>query len=345
VSEEAGALSLARLGWQPFFSDQVTDAERDCVPARVFGVRRRSLMVVYEGGEAELHLGGRWFQLPPEERPTIGDWLLLDEDHGSIVRMLERKSLLKRRAAGRNHELQAMAANVDTMFLVTSCNEEFNRSRVERYLALALEAGVRPVVVITKADQSDAPAEYAEVAAALMRELAVELVDARDAATLAGVRAWCGAGQTVALLGSSGVGKSTLVNSLSGLQVQDTGAIREADAKGRHTTTHRSLHVLPDGGLLVDNPGMRELTLGDVEQGVAELFADIEELSATCRFGNCSHEVEPGCAVQAALAAGTLDPRRLESYRKLGQKDPARTQPATSAPRSMRGRTKLRRLD
>jgi len=334
VSEPSGALTLARLGWQPCFADQITEAERNCVPARIFGVRRRSLTVVFEGGEVVLPLAGRWFLTPPQERPTIGDWLLLDVDRVTIHRLLARKSLLVRRAAGRAHELQPMAANVDTMFLVTSCNEEFNRSRVERYLALALEAGVRPVVVLTKADLAGTPADFADATAALMRDLAVEVVDARDPATLAGVRAWCGPGQTVALLGSSGVGKSTLVNSLAGADLQAIGAIRAADAKGRHTTTHRSLHVLPDGGLLVDNPGMRELTLGDVEQGVAALFTDVAELAAACRFANCRHEVEPGCAVLTAIAAGTLDARRFDSYRKLGQPDASLALPAPRQPQS-----------
>lgn len=344
---DRGPLTLARLGWRPFFAEQIRSAERDCVPARVFGVRRRSLTVAFEGGEADLHLGGRWFQGAPEQRPTIGDWVLLDARCATIVRLLERHSLLARRAPGRAHELQPMAANVDTMFLVTSCNEEFNPARMERYLALALEAGVRPVVVLTKADCADSTERYRAAAAGLMRDLAVELVDARDPATLGGVRAWCGEGQTVALLGSSGVGKSTLVNSLAGAALQATGAIRAADAKGRHTTTGRSLHLLPDGGLLVDNPGMRELMLAAAEQGVTELFADVEELASRCRFGDCGHETEPGCAVRDAVADGSLDPRRLDSYRKLregetAQADPAlRVGPPRPAPprgRSRRGR-------
>jgi len=238
-----------------------------------------------------------------------------------------------------------MAANVDTMFLVTSCNDEFNLPRMERYLALALEAGVRPVVVLTKADCADSAERYRAAAAGLMRDLAVELVDARDPATLGGVRAWCGEGQTVALLGSSGVGKSTLVNSLAGAALQATGAIRAADAKGRHTTTGRSLHLLPDGGLLVDNPGMRELMLAAAEQGVTELFADVEELASRCRFGDCRHETEPGCAVRDAVADGSLDPRRLESYRKLREGETAQADPALRAgpPRSVPPRGRSRR--
>lgn len=320
MSVPDGGLTLEQLGWSGFFQRQLTDAERlDAVPGRVFGVERKTLTVMVDGGSVEVALGGRWFQLEPEERPAIGDWVLLDAGRTTIRRLLERKSLLKRMAVGREREVQLMAANVDTAFLVTSCNEEFNPSRLERYLALVLDAGVEPVVVLTKADTAEDPDAFVDAVRALKRDLAVELVDARDPDTLAGVRAWCAPGQTVALLGSSGVGKSTLVNSLFGEAVQLTRAIREDDAKGRHTTTQRSIHVLPDGALLVDNPGMRELALADVDLAVGELFEDVEALARRCRFRDCRHEAEPGCAVREALESGELDPRRLESYRKLAR--------------------------
>lgn len=321
-------LSLHELGWGPFFASQLTVEERaeGLRPGRVFEVQRKRLTVVVEGASVELPFGGRWFQLEPIERPTLGDWLLLEPDADVIRRLFERRSLLKRVPPGRERDVQLIAANVDTVFLVSSCNEEFNPSRLERYLALAVNARTQPVVVLTKADEAPDPQPFVDAVRGLKRDLPVEVVDARDAATLQGVRAWCGTGQTVALLGSSGVGKSTLVNSLSGSRVQLTREAREADAKGRHTTTRRSIHVLPGGGLLVDNPGMRELALVDVEAAATTLFDDIEALAVECRFRDCRHETEPGCAVQAAVAAGALDPRRLESYRKLLREEAQRAE-------------------
>ncbi len=321
MSDGAAALTLTELGWSPFFARQLSDEERELPRGRVSAVQRSGVTVMVDSGPVVVPVGGRWFQLEAEDRPTIGDWLLLDPALASIRRLLDRKSLLKRVAVGREREIQLMAANVDTMFLVSACNEEFNPSRIERYLALALDAGVEPVVVLTKADLAADAEAFVTLVRALKRDLAVELVDARDPGSLAGVRAWCVRGQTVTLLGSSGVGKSTLVNSLSGSRIQLTGEAREDDAKGRHTTTDRSLHLLPDGGLLVDNPGMRELSLGDVDVAAAGLFDDVDALAGQCRFRDCQHEAEPGCAVRAAMEAGTLDPRRLESYRKLAREE------------------------
>jgi ribosome biogenesis GTPase len=333
---------MGQLGWSSFFAQQLGDQEHEtCQPGRVFAVQRNGITVTFEGGCVEVPVGGRWFQLEPEARPTIGDWLLLDAACQSILRVLERKSLLKRVPPGRERDIQLLAANVDTMFLVSSCNDEFNPSRLERYLALAVDAGVEPVVVLTKADLADEPLTFVDTVRALKRDLAVEVVDARHDASLAGVRAWCRPGQTVALLGSSGVGKSTLVNSLSGAQVQLTREARDDDAKGRHTTTQRSLHVLPDGGLLVDNPGMRELSLADVNLTAGALFDDVDALAQQCRFRDCRHEAEPGCAVREALQGGKLDPRRLESYRKLLREEARHTE--TVADSRIRFRTQGKR--
>jgi len=317
--------TLRDLGWAPFFQQQLTldelEAPETYVPARVFAVQRSGLLLRFEGGEVELPVGGRWFQLSPEERPTVGDWLLIDPARSLIHRLLERKSLLKRLSVSRTGELQLIAANVDVMFLVSSCNEEFNLGRMERYLSLALDAGVQPVVVLTKMDLADDPEHYRRAALSLRRDLVVELVNALEPDSLDVLRVWITPGQTISLLGSSGVGKSTLINTLMGDVVQDTRAIREDDAKGRHTTTHRSLHLLPGGGIVLDSPGMRELAIADAEAGVSSMFEDIEALAGHCRFADCGHETEPGCAVREAIETGTLDERRLESYRKLKREE------------------------
>ena len=202
---------------------------------------------------------------------------------------------------------------------------DFNVSRLERYLALALDAKVTPVIVLTKADLADAE-KYLQEAQAMRSDLDVLAVNSLDPESIADLHQWCGSGQTVALVGSSGVGKSTLLNTLVGKAVAITGAIREDDSKGRHTTTSRSLHALPNGGLVLDSPGMRELKLTDVAAGLGVVFDDIEVLAERCRFKDCDHHTEPGCAVTAAIEDGTLLARRLENYRKLLREDAHNTQ-------------------
>src|SRR5690606_21648162 len=228
-----------------------------------------------------------------------------------------RSSLFARKAAGTGNLVQLIAANVDTLFIVSSLNQDFNLNRIERYLVLAREAGVQAVVVLTKADLCADPQTQVAQAAALGQGLCVRSVDARSPASLAQLAPWCASGQTVALMGSSGVGKSTLVNTLLGAQVQATQAIREDDAKGRHTTTQRSLHRLASGALLLDTPGMRELQLVACEQGIEDTFGEITALAAQCRFADCRHDSEPGCAVWQALETGAVDARRLDNFRKL----------------------------
>ena len=323
----ADSITLADLGWTPLFQQQVSleELEAGLVPARVFAVQRTGLSLRFEGDdggrELEVPLGGKWFQGLPEDRPTVGDWVLFNPGSGAIERLLERTSLLKRMSVNKPGDVQLIAANVDVMFLVSSCNEEFNLARIERYLTLAMEAGIQPVVVLTKADLTDDADRYRQMAMSLSRELIVEVVNALALEELEPLRAWCTRGRTITLLGSSGVGKSTLINSLAGAEVQATGSIREEDGKGRHTTTHRSLHLLERGGLLLDSPGMRELGISDAQTGIQSAFEDVESLASRCRFNDCAHETEPGCAVQAAIEAGKLDERRLASYRKLRREE------------------------
>ena len=319
--------SLVQLGWGPFFQQQLTLEDLEVYqPARVFEVQRTGLTLLHEGGESIVSLGGRWFQLEAEQRPTVGDWVLLNRALNSLERVLERKSILKRLAAGSDNEIQLIGANVDTMFLVSSCNDEFNLSRMERYLSLAYDAGVQPVIVLTKADLCDDGESYVTEVRRLKNDLVVELVNALDMDSLSHVAAWVQPGHTIALLGSSGVGKSTLLNTLSGEHLQLTKDIREDDSRGRHATTHRSLHLLSQGGLVLDSPGIRELSLAEAQSGVLHMFDDIEALADECRFSDCAHESEPDCAVRAAILSGDLEERRLASYRKLAREEARNTE-------------------
>lgn len=234
-----------------------------------------------------------------------------------VLRVIERRSLIARIAAGSEHRMQAIAANLDTLFVVTSCNDDFNLSRLERYLAVAFEAGVEPVVVLTKADLCDDVDNYLRAARSIAPTVAIVAIDATSAVSAEPLAAWLTRGQTVAFAGSSGVGKSTLANTLVGSAAQATGGIRDDDARGRHTTTAREMFALPCGAWVIDTPGMRELRVGAVEAGMTAVFDDIEMLAAQCRFSDCRHQGDRGCAIEAAVAGGSLDGRRLASYRKL----------------------------
>ncbi|MGO1117946.1 ribosome small subunit-dependent GTPase A [Rhodovibrionaceae bacterium A322] len=312
--------SLERLGWSPFFQAQLepTFTRRDRL-ARIMAHNGQEITLLGPSGDRRLQLQGKHTKGEREDRPTVGDWVLLNESQSSLQKIFDRKSLFKRKLPSDANAVQLIAANIDTLFIVSSCNQDFNLSRLERYLALAHEAEVMPVLLLTKADLCDIPERYRVEAAKLGADLPVELLNAKDPQAADPLRKWCGTGQTVALMGSSGTGKSTLINSLLGEDRQATGAIREDDAKGRHTTTHRSLHLLDQGGLLLDSPGIRELNLTEISDGLLQAFSDVSELMAACRFTRCSHQEEPGCAVQAALADGSLEPRRWENFQKLQQ--------------------------
>lgn len=257
--------------------------------------------------------------LEPELRAAVGDWVLLDVSQDRIDRLLPRSSLLRRAAAGEHYRTQLIAANVDTTFVVCGLDQDFNPRRIERYVMLTRSAGCTPVIVLTKRDLNPEWQACVDELAALVGEgVATLCLNARELASRSALAQWIGPGQTVALVGSSGAGKSTLTNALMGIERQKTAAVREADSRGRHTTTHRSLLVLPGGACLIDTPGMRELKLTGDEKVVSAGFADIEALAEGCRFRDCQHDREPGCAVQAALQSGALEPARWVQFQKLG---------------------------
>ena len=293
---------LEALGWKPVFAQQVVAYPDVLQPVRVTAIHRTGLTIAPQiQGLGEISLAGKWFTLPPEERPTVGDWLLIDPDNPANQIILERISLIKR--LNPLGEVQLIAANIDTAFLVTSCNSDFSPARLERYLSVVADADIQPVVVLTKADLVDDVDSFLDQTRELGAHLIVEAVNAKDAESVTALEQWCIRGQTVALLGSSGVGKSTLLNTLAGTSLQSTQAARVGDDKGRHTTTHRSLHLLPQGGVLLDSPGMRELQITDVASGVSAVFDDIDQMAQLCRFNDCQHDREPGCRVQEAIAA------------------------------------------
>ena len=309
---------LADFGLTPFFANQL--AMEHLESRRVGRVTEvhRSLIKVFDGSE-ELTLPSlaNFQTAQVDDRPTVGDWVLLDSDRSRVEQVLERKSVFQRVAAGEKTEVQLIAANVDILFVVTSCNEEFKESRLERYLAIATEAGVMPVVVLTKTDLCEDPDAFVIRARGVQADIPVVAINALDAETFDELVKWIEQGTTVAVVGSSGVGKSTILNTLMNASVAATTESRDDDKKGRHTTTHRALYRLPNGGLLIDVPGMRELKVADIEHGLGAVFSEIETLALQCRFPDCGHETEPGCAVRNAIESGEISKRRLDNYMKL----------------------------
>jgi len=307
------AVTIKQLGWKPFFQNQLTLDELEMsFPARISKIYRTKAVIWNEQGKQEVDIG-----LFSEIRNiAVGDWLLMPNEGERPLRILERQSALRRKVAGTRVDKQLIAANVDTLFIVSSCNQDFNESRIERFLVLAAEANITPVIVLTKADLIDDPEQFKETAKELHRDVAIEYVDARTSESVEPLKRWCGEGETVVLVGSSGVGKSTLINSIADVN-QRTLEIRENDEKGRHTTTSRSLHLLKGGGLFVDTPGIRELQLTDSEKGIEDTFDDVVQFFGQCKFRNCQHKVEKGCAILAAIESKDLDVRRWHSYLKL----------------------------
>lgn len=318
-------MTLEALGWDPFFAGHfAAGATQGMVPGRVMSEHRGQYQVETAQGEMPARLTGRvrGQAATREHLPVVGDWLaleVLDErPPQAIVRgVLPRKSKLSRREPGSGRDEQPLAANIDTVFLTIGLDGNYRVSRIERYLTFAWSSGATPVVLLTKADLCPERAERVRQAQAVAGQAPVHALSVVTGEGLEALAQYLRPGHTLALLGSSGVGKSTLINHLHGSDAQRTQAVRAGDDKGRHTTTHRQLFVLPSGALILDTPGLRELQLWDAEEGLATTFADIEALAARCRFADCRHRHEPGCQVKEAIAAGTLDAARLERYRKL----------------------------
>lgn len=312
---------LSTLGFDPFFEAQL-DASNQLLPARVAAEHRGAYEVWTQPGAGRAQLAGRLRRaLADDGLPGVGDWVLINQPPGPdqpaiIQRVLTRRTVFTRGAAGRAARAQVVAANVDVVLVVCGLDSDFNVRRVERYLARVWASGAQPVVVLSKADLC---ADAAERVAEVERHapgVPVHVTSAVQGQGLEAVHHAIRPGMTVALVGSSGAGKSTLVNALLGEERMRTGEVRESDGRGCHVTTHRQLVLLPRGGVLLDTPGMRELQLLD-EDGLEAVFGDVAALSERCRFRDCRHETEPGCAVKAAVESGELEAERLEHFQQL----------------------------
>ena len=320
-------MNSIHMGWSPFFEDQLASADRSrFTMGRILEERKNCYVLLTEDGREVLaSLAGK-LQYEASVRgdlPAVGDWVCASvraEGRATIHRLLRRRTKIARKGAGSVTDEQVLAANIDTVFLVNSLSQDLNPRRIERYLALALESGARPVLILTKADLCEEPAEAVAEIERVAPFVPVHVVSALEGSGLGALVAYLGPGQTSVLLGSSGVGKSTLVNRILGEERQEVREIRSNDGRGRHTTTSRQLVFLPEGGMLIDTPGMRELQLWDADKGLGEIFKDLEEAANRCRFTDCEHHAgTPGCGIQAAIESGALPPDRVASWKKLGR--------------------------
>lgn len=320
-------MNLNQLGWNEDFEKELQALEwfdqETYTIGRISKEHKGMYHLLTEKGELLAEVSGK-FKFHATERedfPAIGDWVIVsarfNEGKATIHYVLERKSKFSRKVAGNETVEQIVATNVDTVFLVNALNQDFNIRRIERYLILAWESGANPVIILSKADLCENVDYMIRQVESVAIGVPIHSISSLESQGIDEVKQYLSVGNTVALLGSSGVGKSTLINALVGKEIQKVNVIREGDDRGKHTTTHRELIVLKNGGLVIDTPGMREIQLWDVGEGISDTFKDIEELAQMCKFRDCTHNSEPGCGINQAISQGTLTDERFQSYVKL----------------------------